>query len=97
MLSEQAAQNVTVTSRNGLVDLSTYALQLHTKNGMAYQMYSNNDESLRYRTFAKERQLTILSIVTVKAVRLPIIDIDLINYFSTNDSWTVSIGPVCFS
>ena len=85
MLSEQAAQNVTIVRQNERVDLSTYALQLRTKNGMIYQMYSNNDESLRYRTITKERKVMTLrtSISHLFANSRLALSVDL---RSTNDS-----------
>jgi len=54
MLSEQGSQNITFNCRNTFIDLSNHEIKLRTKNGMIYQIYSFNDDSLRYNIIKDE-------------------------------------------
>lgn len=102
MLSEYGMQNVTFHCHHTYLDLSKFNIKLHTKNGMIYQMYSYTDDSLQYDLIqdqcrTKSHGQTILAIRTNKSVRLPIINLELINRFHRNDYFAIEIGPICFA
>jgi ABC-type polar amino acid transport system ATPase subunit len=60
MLSEHGSQNITFNCRNTLIDLSNHEIKLRTKNGMIYQIYSFNDDSLRYNIIKDECKVILI-------------------------------------
>lgn len=61
MLSERGLQNITFNCHNTFIDLSKHDIKLRTKNGMTYQMYSFNDDSLRYNIIKDECKVMLRS------------------------------------
>ena len=57
MLSEQALQNLTISITSTLLNFADYAIKIHTKNGMIYQMHSTRDQSLRYKIVENEQHV----------------------------------------
>jgi len=64
MLSEQGSQTITFNCRNTIIDISNYDIKLHTKNGMIYQMYLFNDDSLRYNIIKDECKVIFIIIIS---------------------------------
>jgi hypothetical protein len=83
MLSEKAAQNVTITSRTYIRNLADYNIKLRTKNGMVYQMYSTPDESLRYQIIESEGKVCLF--------RVQLYTICLIRTFKFHQCFTSSV------